>query len=119
MKGRIAEKIRVARISQNLSQQNMADELDLTVAAYSNIERGVTELSIKRLMQICLILKLNPVELLNSVSLDQLPDENSKYNDHQFHQEGLAQQLYIVIQQIQQLQSQVDELKAELAELKK
>lgn len=35
----VAEKIRLERLKQNLSQQNMADELGITAAAYSNLER--------------------------------------------------------------------------------
>jgi transcriptional regulator with XRE-family HTH domain len=51
MKEKVAERIRLARLSKNLSQQNMADELNITVAAYSNIERGITDISITRLYQ--------------------------------------------------------------------
>ncbi len=39
-----------------MSQQNIADELNLTVASYSNIECGVTDITITRLFEIAKIL---------------------------------------------------------------
>ena len=52
MKEQVAERIRLERLRLNLSQQNIADELGITVAAYSNLERGVTEISINRMFKI-------------------------------------------------------------------
>jgi transcriptional regulator with XRE-family HTH domain len=37
VKNKVAEKIRMERLRLNLSQQNMADELGITIAAYSNL----------------------------------------------------------------------------------
>ena len=52
MKEEVAERIRLTRLAKNFSQQNVADEIGLTVAAYSNIERGITDISITRLFQL-------------------------------------------------------------------
>ena len=52
MKKNIGNSIRLARVTKGLSQQNMADELGLTVASYSNIERGVTDITVSRLIEI-------------------------------------------------------------------
>jgi transcriptional regulator with XRE-family HTH domain len=52
MKHKIGERIRKARMLSGLSQQNIADELGLTVASYSNIERGVTDITVSRLYQL-------------------------------------------------------------------
>jgi len=48
----IGNYLRVLRATKNLSQENLADELKLSVAAYSNLERGKTEFTIGRIMQI-------------------------------------------------------------------
>jgi transcriptional regulator with XRE-family HTH domain len=48
-----------------LSQQNIADELNLTVASYSNIERGVTDITITRLFEIAKILDVKIDYLLD------------------------------------------------------
>ena len=65
----VADKIRLERLKQNLSQQNMADELGITAAAYSNLERGVSDISITRLFQVARILNKTPqwfIEEMNS-----------------------------------------------------
>ena len=69
MKNIVADKIRLERLKQNLSQQNMADELGITAAAYSNLERGVSDISITRLFQVARILNQTPqwfIEEMNS-----------------------------------------------------
>lgn len=69
MKKKVGERIRVVRVTKGLSQQNMADELGLTVASYSNIERGVTDITITRLFEIARILQVkieNILDLVNS-----------------------------------------------------
>jgi transcriptional regulator with XRE-family HTH domain len=44
-----AERLRLIRVSKGMSQENVAKSLDITVGAYSKIERGVTKLSLNRL----------------------------------------------------------------------
>lgn len=65
----IGERIRILRVSKSLSQENIANELNLSVSAYSNIERGKTEISVSRLYHISKILKTTPAFLLN-IGLD-------------------------------------------------
>jgi transcriptional regulator with XRE-family HTH domain len=49
MKVKLGERIRKVRLLKGLSQQNMADELGITVASFSNIERGTTNINVDRL----------------------------------------------------------------------
>lgn len=51
--------IRVERTRKEYSQDNMAAELGISTGAYSNIERGKTEITVRRLYQIAEILKTN------------------------------------------------------------
>ncbi len=44
-----AERLRLIRVSKSMSQENVAKALNITVGAYSKIERGVTKLSLNRL----------------------------------------------------------------------
>jgi transcriptional regulator with XRE-family HTH domain len=44
-----ADRLRLIRVSKGMSQENVAKALDITVGAYSKIERGVTKLSLNRL----------------------------------------------------------------------
>ncbi len=111
MKERIAEKIRMLRLSKNFSQQNMADELNLTVAAYSNIERGVSEINLTRLSDICRILDTTPVEMITE-------DLHMKEPDMQY-QTNINQQLLLMMKQLELFQKQLETLQAELEALKK
>lgn len=71
MKKKVGERIRVARVTKGLSQQNMADELGLTVASFSNIERGVTDITITRLFEIARILQVKIENILDLVNSSQ------------------------------------------------
>jgi transcriptional regulator with XRE-family HTH domain len=50
-----AERLRLIRVSKGMSQENVAKSLDITVGAYSKIERGVTKLSLNRLADLAKI----------------------------------------------------------------
>lgn len=60
----IGEKIRIQRLTRNYSQQYMSFMLDISQAAYSNLERDETELTIKRIYEIAEILEISPFILL-------------------------------------------------------
>ncbi len=112
MKQKVAEKIRLARLAKNLSQQNMADELNITVAAYSNIERGITDISVTRLYQIAGILELFIEDLLTTEIpvVEESTVENGSSN--------IAHQLYMLIQEVQSLKIKTDLLEKEILLLK-
>lgn len=48
-----------------LSQQNMADKLQMSINGYSKIERGETRLTVERMKQIAEIFKIDVTELLH------------------------------------------------------
>lgn len=60
----IGEKIRIQRQIKNYSQQYMAFMLDISQAAYSNIERGSTVLTLQRVFEIAEILEISPFILM-------------------------------------------------------
>ncbi|MBO0950968.1 helix-turn-helix domain-containing protein [Fibrella forsythiae] len=61
------DRIRLARLQQGLSQENMADLLGLSTTAYGDIERGKTELTLTRLAQIADVLRTSVVDLISDV----------------------------------------------------
>lgn len=110
MKEKLAERIRFIRVQQGLSQQNVADELGITVAAYSNIERGVTDINITRLFEIAEILKTTPTELL---------DFNNSFSDsNEVYMQGITNQINFLNQQMSLLQQQVTAIKNDVKSLK-
>ncbi|MCQ6957630.1 helix-turn-helix domain-containing protein [Mucilaginibacter aquariorum] len=60
----IGEKIRIQRLTKNFSQEYMSFMLDISQAAYSNLERNETELTIRRIYEIAEILEISPFVLL-------------------------------------------------------
>jgi len=76
----IGERIRKARIASNLTQENLAEKLDVSVAFVSRIECGTTHVNLTRLSEICSILNVDEGLLLNGVSMESknyLSDEFS------------------------------------------
>lgn len=102
MKKDVGERIRIFRVSLGLSQEYVANQLDLSVGAYSNIETGRTDVTITRLYQIAEIFKVDPTELL--------PTEN-KYPVDSISSTKLLEK------DIMKLKVELQELKNELQEM--
>jgi transcriptional regulator with XRE-family HTH domain len=60
----LGEKLRVLRQTKNWSQEDMAHQLDLSLPAYSKIERGISDVSLTRLTQIAKLFNLTAIALL-------------------------------------------------------
>lgn len=52
----IGERIRQLRQQKGFSQENMADQLNISTTAYGDIERGKTDVTLSRLHQIASVL---------------------------------------------------------------
>lgn len=104
MKEEIAIRIRMARLTKSLSQENVATELGLTNAAYSNIERGVTDITVSRLFQIAAILDKDPIELLGLESMANIGEEGLIYKN------AMGEQIILLSQQISELQARIEQL---------
>lgn len=64
----IGERLKKARIDKNMTQENLAEQIDVSVAFLSRIERGKTHINLIRLTQICEILGVSEGSILNGVS---------------------------------------------------
>jgi transcriptional regulator with XRE-family HTH domain len=108
VKNKVAEKVRIERLKQNLSQQNMADELGITAAAYSNLERGVSDISITRLYEVSRILNRTPKWFVedSDTEQDQL--------DSDFNQTSMKHDLGIIQKEIEFLKHQMTQLQKQI-----
>lgn len=61
----LPERIRQRRLERGMSQENMADQLGISTTAYGDLERGRTELTLSRLVQIGKILEVSLSGLLD------------------------------------------------------
>lgn len=99
----IGSKIKKARISCGIKQNEMANLLGLNVSTYSNYENDYREPEINLIYSICDILKISIEELLNfckertKVSLT-LEIEETKYNEYKAKAEADGKSLnqYII-----------------------
>lgn len=77
----IGDRIRKARIDGNLTQENLAEKLDVSVAFVSRIECGTTHVNLTRLSEICSILNIDEGQILNGVSTDSKNYLSDEFNE--------------------------------------
>lgn len=76
----IGSRIKQARLKAGLTQQEMAEKTNLSVAFISRVERGSSHINLKRLSEFCSILNISEGYILNGVS-----DEDDKYLSNEFN----------------------------------
>lgn len=60
----IGERLKKARMSKKLTQEQLAEEIDVSVAFLSRVERGNVKINLARLTQICDILDISIAYIL-------------------------------------------------------
>ncbi len=73
----IGGRIKIARISRNLSQDSIAEDLGISVSAYSNMERGIVDITVNRIMRVSEILKIKWLYLLGVSGETEMSFEKS------------------------------------------
>lgn len=61
----IGGRIKEERLKKNLSQAQLAEIMDISVAYLSRVEVGRSEVSLKRLMEICNILEIEASKIID------------------------------------------------------
>ena len=64
----IGSRLKQARLEKKLTQENLAEMLDVSIAFLSRVERGSLDISLKRLSQLCEILEVTEGNILNGSS---------------------------------------------------
>ena len=57
----VGERLKKARLDKKLTQENLSEQLGISVAFLSKVERGNSHVNLKRLSQICDILGVTAV----------------------------------------------------------
>lgn len=65
----IGSRIRKARLEKNITQEELAEKIDVSVAFISRIERGTSHVNLKRLSQLCNILDIKEGVILNGTNI--------------------------------------------------
>lgn len=66
----VGERLRKARLEKKLTQEKLAEELDVSVAFLSRLERGSSHINLKRLHQLCDLLDISEGYILSGASED-------------------------------------------------
>lgn len=75
----IGQRLKEARLAKNYTQEELAEQIDISVAFLSRVERGNSHINLKRLNQLCGLLDVTEGYVLNGAS------SNSKnYLDKEF-----------------------------------
>ena len=77
----IGQRLKKARIDKKMTQENLAEQLDVSIAFLSRIERGNSHINLKRLTQICEILGVSEGFILNGTSSNSSNYLSSEFND--------------------------------------
>ena len=64
----IGQRIKQARLAKNLTQEDLAEQIDISVAFLSRVERGNSHINLKRLNQLCRLLDVSEGYILNGAS---------------------------------------------------
>ena len=67
----IGSRIKEARKAKHMTQENLSEKIDVSVAFLSRVERGNSRINLKRLNQICDILEISEGYVLNGASSNQ------------------------------------------------
>lgn len=77
----VGQRLKNARINKEMTQEKLAEKLDVSVAFLSRIERGISHINLKRLSQICSILGVSEGYILNGASSSSEQYLISEFND--------------------------------------
>ena len=75
----IGSRIKKARIAKGLTQEELAEKIDVSVAFLSRVERGSSHINLKRLTQLCGLLDVSEGYILNGSSRN-----SSQYLNREF-----------------------------------
>ena len=63
-KAAVGSRIREKRLAMHLTQEKVAEKLELSIRTVTDIERGIVGMSIETLLSLCDVLKVTPNDLL-------------------------------------------------------
>ena len=67
--GIIGERLKEARLARRMTQSELSEMLDISIAYLSRVERGSANINLKRLFQMCNILNVNIGRILTGVDM--------------------------------------------------
>lgn len=94
LKKQLGKRIKELREQRNLSQEYIAEQLDIHPANYWRIENGVSYPKPENLEKICEILKVKPQELFAFEHIQDMKDIKNELQDIIDNDENLTRLIY-------------------------
>jgi len=93
----LLKKIKIARITKGLNQEDIAKELNVSIPTYSRFENGVTKINFTFLQKVCKFLEINLHNVDDEFKFDLIED-NNKVKLDDFNQLNTDEKLKLIIQ---------------------
>lgn len=102
------EKIQVLRKAKGLTQDDLAEQLNMSKNGYANIEQNNTKLTIDKLVQISAVLGIEPKQLLDSNS-DVIHFFAENYTHNHYSGGADEQRLQILEKEVYYLKQMIEQ----------
>ena len=76
---KMGNRIREIRIEKDLTQEHLAEALNVSIAYISRIETGATHINLKRLNDLAAYLEVSESYLLNGTEIEKSKNINNKF----------------------------------------
>lgn len=77
----IGSRLKEIRQNKNITQEDLAEKMDLSVPYISRVERGTTSINLKRLSQMCALLEVSEGEILQGAENTSSSYLESSFSD--------------------------------------
>ncbi len=77
----IGSRIKKARLAKKLTQEELAEKVNVSIAFLSRIERGSSHINLKRLNQLCSLLDVSEGYILNGTSSNSSQYLNKEFSE--------------------------------------
>ncbi|QIW16406.1 transcriptional regulator [Pasteurellaceae bacterium RH1A] len=112
----IHEKIRVFREIYQLSQEDMAEKMDMSANGYAKIERGQTKLNVEKLQQIANIFQIELTDLISDKSKPSFWLIGDNSNNYSANYIGIEQEFVFEMEKLKLQLTHKDEVITKLNE---
>jgi transcriptional regulator with XRE-family HTH domain len=110
-----AARIRKIRNAKEYSQEYVSMQLGITMSAYSKIERGITDPSLSRMIQIAAILEFELADFSPFKASNEMPnwEEESKFQEYGF---VTRKEFAEYVKVVSELQAKLNEIQNKLSQ---
>ena len=77
----IGSRIKKARLAKKLTQEELAEKVNVSIAFLSRVERGSSHINLKRLNQLCSLLDVSEGYILNGTSSNSSQYLNKEFSE--------------------------------------